>query len=176
MYTRNLLLAALIVIAGAGIWFISTHPAPKPPVDNNFPSRPVACTLEAKICPDGSAVGRTGPNCEFAACPEVIPMKSGIAGTVTLSPTCPVERVPPDPGCAPKPYSTQIAITLAGHTDATSLVQSDANGAFTAALSPGSYILSARGGDILPRCPNVRAEVVSGQYTRVTIDCDTGIR
>lgn len=29
----------------------------------------VACTLEAMICPDGTAVGRTGPNCEFAACP-----------------------------------------------------------------------------------------------------------
>ena len=30
----------------------------------------IACTMEAKICPDGSAVGRTGPNCEFEACPE----------------------------------------------------------------------------------------------------------
>ncbi len=29
----------------------------------------VACTQEAKQCPDGSYVGRTGPNCEFAACP-----------------------------------------------------------------------------------------------------------
>lgn len=29
----------------------------------------VACTMEAKICPDGSAVGRTGPNCAFAECP-----------------------------------------------------------------------------------------------------------
>ncbi|MFA5000653.1 MAG: hypothetical protein WC531_00275 [Candidatus Paceibacterota bacterium] len=29
----------------------------------------VACTEEAKICPDGSAVGRQGPNCEFAECP-----------------------------------------------------------------------------------------------------------
>lgn len=27
------------------------------------------CTMEAKVCPDGSAVGRTGPNCEFASCP-----------------------------------------------------------------------------------------------------------
>jgi len=27
------------------------------------------CTQEAKICPDGSSVGRTGPNCAFAACP-----------------------------------------------------------------------------------------------------------
>lgn len=35
------------------------------------PAAPLAnvCTAEAKICPDGSAVGRSGPNCEFAACP-----------------------------------------------------------------------------------------------------------
>ncbi|MEK7636352.1 MAG: plastocyanin/azurin family copper-binding protein [Patescibacteria group bacterium] len=30
--------------------------------------RGVVCTEEAKICPDGSGVGRTGPNCEFAPC------------------------------------------------------------------------------------------------------------
>lgn len=29
----------------------------------------IACTMEAKLCSDGSAVGRTGPNCEFAKCP-----------------------------------------------------------------------------------------------------------
>ncbi len=28
-----------------------------------------ACTQEAKQCPDGSYVGRTGPNCEFSPCP-----------------------------------------------------------------------------------------------------------
>ena len=32
-------------------------------------NKQVACTMEAKLCPDGSAVGRTGPNCEFAPCP-----------------------------------------------------------------------------------------------------------
>jgi len=30
----------------------------------------IACTEEAKLCPDGSAVGRTGPMCEFAPCPH----------------------------------------------------------------------------------------------------------
>lgn len=35
------------------------------------PEPVVACTLEAKLCPDGSAVGRTGPNCEFAPCPTL---------------------------------------------------------------------------------------------------------
>ena len=29
-----------------------------------------ACTQEAKVCPDGSSVGRTGPQCEFATCPS----------------------------------------------------------------------------------------------------------
>lgn len=28
-----------------------------------------ACTTEAKVCPDGSSVGRSGPACEFAPCP-----------------------------------------------------------------------------------------------------------
>lgn len=31
-----------------------------------------ACTLEAKLCPDGSTVGRVGPDCEFEACPGEI--------------------------------------------------------------------------------------------------------
>lgn len=30
----------------------------------------VACTMDAKLCPDGSYVGRTGPKCEFSACPD----------------------------------------------------------------------------------------------------------
>jgi hypothetical protein len=47
-----------------------------PPMrQNGTPTTPAikpqatACTMEAKICPDGSAVGRTGPNCEFTPCP-----------------------------------------------------------------------------------------------------------
>lgn len=30
----------------------------------------VMCTMDAKLCPDGSSVGRSGPNCEFAPCPD----------------------------------------------------------------------------------------------------------
>lgn len=33
---------------------------------------PKACTMEAKLCPDGSSVGRVAPECEFAACPESV--------------------------------------------------------------------------------------------------------
>ncbi|MEK7067664.1 MAG: hypothetical protein AAB956_01570 [Patescibacteria group bacterium] len=30
----------------------------------------MACTQELEQCPDGSVVGRTGPNCEFELCPD----------------------------------------------------------------------------------------------------------
>ncbi|MDP3026843.1 MAG: hypothetical protein Q8N63_03980 [Nanoarchaeota archaeon] len=33
----------------------------------------IACTMEAKICPDGSAVGRnSSKNCEFDECPNLV--------------------------------------------------------------------------------------------------------
>ena len=28
-----------------------------------------ACSMEVKVCPDGTSVGRSGPNCEFKPCP-----------------------------------------------------------------------------------------------------------
>ncbi|MEK7624958.1 MAG: Hint domain-containing protein [Patescibacteria group bacterium] len=34
----------------------------------------VFCTQEAKQCQDGSYIGRTGPNCEFADCPSAPPI------------------------------------------------------------------------------------------------------
>lgn len=40
------------------------------PIDEPLPPQDqVLCTLDAKICPDGTGVGRIPPNCEFAPCP-----------------------------------------------------------------------------------------------------------
>jgi hypothetical protein len=36
------------------------------------PEQPIACTMDAKMCPDGSYVGRVGPRCEFASCPNEV--------------------------------------------------------------------------------------------------------
>lgn len=33
------------------------------------PLRPVACPMDALLCPDGTSVARTGNSCSFAACP-----------------------------------------------------------------------------------------------------------
>jgi hypothetical protein len=58
----------------------------------------VACTMEAKECPDGSWVGRTGPSCAFAACP--------IAST---TPAKPAPKPTPAP-VPPTPVATNIKI------------------------------------------------------------------
>ncbi len=46
----------------------------KPPVGYETPTpgeeNKVACTMEAKLCPDGTAVGRVPPKCEFEPCPN----------------------------------------------------------------------------------------------------------
>ena len=141
---------------------------------------PVACTQEAKLCPDGSAVGRTGPNCEFAECPIAqIKKEAGIiSGTVTTSPTCPVERIPPDPGCVPRPYTTSINIREEGKQTILKTIQSNNLGVFQTNLPAGSYELDAitANGSILPRCNKITVQVKSSQTTTADISCDTGIR
>lgn len=51
-------------------------------------SEPVACTMEAKLCPDGSYVGRTGPNCEFATCPAVNSLLSESEARIIAEKSC----------------------------------------------------------------------------------------
>jgi len=49
-----------------------------PPPHTSTSSEQTICTLDAKVCPDGTAVGRTGPTCEFAACPGETPAQSKV--------------------------------------------------------------------------------------------------
>ncbi len=60
----------------------------------------VACTEDAKICPDGTGVGRVPPSCEFAPCPGDEPMPPSDDPTEPMlpvdEPMPPVEEpVPP---------------------------------------------------------------------------------
>jgi hypothetical protein len=67
-----------IVVAGvAGAFYF--YPAPVGIPAPFVPVEPVACTLEAKLCSDGSSVGRTGPKCEFADCPVLQVQEGTIA-------------------------------------------------------------------------------------------------
>ncbi len=53
------------------------QPPPPTPLKTS-PPQGIACTQEAKQCPDRSYVGRTGPKCEFAACPGEKPVSQSV--------------------------------------------------------------------------------------------------
>ncbi|MDD5738476.1 MAG: hypothetical protein PHY72_00905 [Candidatus Pacebacteria bacterium] len=76
---------AIILMVGVFVWL-------------KFFNQPkqIVCSQEAMVCPDGSSVGRTGFNCEFASCPaensdyknisyeineQTITLKDGVAET-----------------------------------------------------------------------------------------------
>lgn len=280
------LFLVLVGVAGAFYFYPATPVSPTAVVPTAS-TTPTACTEEAKVCPDGSSVGRTGPKCEFAECPAatppvtespiaalnqkiavngvsitplavvsdsrcptdvtcisagevtlktklekgsvskevvlkmnvatvfegmlvtlvsvtpennskkpfakeayrfifrvtqdgiVTPAKTGtISGTVTTSPTCPVERIPPDPKCAPKPYATAIKIRVAGTAVVIKTIQSNTSGAFSTSLPLGSYELEAitETNATYPRCEKTLVTVKADKTINANISCDTGIR
>lgn len=61
---KSVIFIVALLILGAGIYFFYQNG-----------EEPVFCTLDAKICPDGSYVGRVPPTCEFAACPAWEPFE-----------------------------------------------------------------------------------------------------
>lgn len=264
---------ALVIVAVIGGVFYSQQKSPTP----------VACTQEARLCPDGSYVGRTGPQCEFAACPgavtstvgdivlgigqkgnfgglsitvnsiaqdsrcpkdvvciwagtveanvtlvdasrsetrkialmavpynfdgydismtSVVPTRAStqqiapsdyqitfhiekaavvaglgtLTGSVTLSPICPVERIPPDPNCAPKPYATKIE-ALDSNNKIIKTTQSQSDGSFTFTLPAGDYTIQAAGASVYPRCSPVTVTIKPAVTVQADISCDTGIR
>jgi hypothetical protein len=105
------------------------------------------------------------------------PITSGVRGTVTAGPACPVEREPPDPACAERPVAGSVLV----FTDAGGLevarVTSAADGTFTVELAPGAYHVSAEPVEGLMGTPGpMVVEVEAGQRTELQVSYDTGIR
>lgn len=103
----------------------------------------------------------------------------GVRGVVLLSPICPVQRLPPDPACAPRPYKTLLYIRSKVNGTVYRPVPTSVKGAFNLSLSPGSYLLRvAREGNgaMYPRCAELIVIVVGKKTLHVTMNCDTGIR
>lgn len=68
-YNIVIFIVFLVILAFAVGFGLHTNKKSAPPITQPTPTSQ-SCTLEAKICPDGSAVGRIPPTCEFAECPE----------------------------------------------------------------------------------------------------------
>lgn len=176
-----------ILVAGTGAFLFLKNQAPEP----------VFCTQEAKQCPDGSYVGRTGPNCEFAKCPSAgsgqVPGEDDglfkttgtVMGRVSIGPLCPVERegVP----CGPEDIYSSRRIILNPNppvggggrpVDLPFYIALNTDGTFSEEIPEGNYELTITDCAFLgcryefPKPIRVDAN----KTLTLSIDVDTGIR
>ncbi len=160
----------LVVLGGAAVFF------------TNKSEEQIACTMEAKLCPDGSYIGRVGPKCEFAECPvsengggnSILPYNSGIQGVVLRGPMCPVVRLGEE--CGDAPYETEVVVSRATPYKVFATMKSDRDGKFLINLPPGDYLVSASNEGISKTCDTVSVTVSPEELKNITISCDTGIR
>ncbi len=59
----------IILVVLAGVWLGLRF------LIGESPAEPIACTMDAKLCLDGSYVARIPPKCDFAPCPETKTIK-----------------------------------------------------------------------------------------------------
>lgn len=101
------------------------------------------------------------------------PVDSGLSGQVSIGPLCPVVQVGVD--CPDKPYQASFTVLTTDRKEITHF-RSDANGIFEIALPPGDYILRPESPNSLPFAPEQLFSVVAGQFTRLIVIYDSGIR
>lgn len=177
MKPKFIIVISIVIVAVGGVLWVSL-----------FRENLIACTEEAKLCPDGSYVGRTGPNCEFTPCPEenddgtdggLFKTTGTIMGKVTIGPLCPVE-----PCSVPTPdiyLNRQIILTPRGGDRSENLpfsIKLNSDGTFQDEIPEGNYELTLTDCQFLgcehslPKLITIKAN----QTLTINVDIDTGIR
>jgi Carboxypeptidase regulatory-like domain len=126
-------------------------------------ARPLAfaIALVAAACGGGSA---TPPS-----------VTTGIAGTATAGPVCPVER-PGDPACAPRPVAGAVVIIRAADGEEIARATTDEEGRYDVAIPPGRYTVEGASVEGLMGNP-VEVDVDVGDARAIVdLQYDTGIR
>lgn len=104
---------------------------------------------------------------------------SGIIGRIVAAPVCPVETVPSQPQCAPRPLVARVRIDRIGSPLPSKVVRSGRDGRFQIGLAPATYLVRPlrQSGSPYPRPPApFRVRVAVGRFSHITILYDTGIR
>lgn len=98
---------------------------------------------------------------------------SGIEGTVTIGPTCPVEQV--DNPCPDKPFQGTFIVLTTDGTKVTEF-QTDEQGHFQVKLTPGDYVLRLESPKVNRISPDTPFNVAENTFTMLDIQFDSGIR
>ena len=122
-----------------------------------------------------AVVALLGTACSSAA--QSAPPGTGLAITAVAGPTCPVEKIPPDPACAPRPVvgATVLVVDGGGNTIAT--VLTDAKGTASASVPAGNYVVRPQPVvGLMGTAGDQTVTIVDGVLTPVVLAYDTGIR
>jgi hypothetical protein len=104
-----------------------------------------------------------------------------LSGTINIGPLCPVETVPPDPGCLPTPATYRaypVGIWTVDGKQLQATISPNVDGSFNLQLPQGRYMIerinaqSGVGGSNLP----VIVSILTDNTTVLYITIDTGIR
>jgi hypothetical protein len=104
-----------------------------------------------------------------------------LKGTISIGPLCPVERIPPDPACAPtaetyKAY--QVDVYSSDGVNIIAELNPALDGSFITDLPGGNYKINLAKGILSIGGSNLPSEITieRGDTTILNITIDTGIR
>jgi hypothetical protein len=118
----------------------------------------------------------------LSGCDKFTNRESGILeGTISIGPLCPVETVPPSPGCLPTAETYKafpVYVWTANGSRKIALISPALDGSFKTELAPGNYLIildneeNRVGNSNLP----LEVSIIPSGKTSINIDIDTGIR
>jgi hypothetical protein len=129
----------------------------------------LAALLLAACTPSG------GPPTEV---PPSGPSAYPVGGIAMAGPVCPVEQIPPNPSCAPRPVVGAVMIVTAADGNIAARSTTGSDGRWSAVLPPGDYTLTPQPvAGLLGVAQPVQFTVsAAGSSVSLDVTYDTGIR
>ena len=118
----------------------------------------------------------------ISGCDKQMTQEAGfLEGIISIGPICPVERIPPDPGCLPTAETYKafpVGVWTSNGRRKIAQINPALDGSFRTELTPGNYLVileneqNTIGSSNLP----VEVSIISHDTTMLNIGIDTGIR
>jgi hypothetical protein len=119
-----------------------------------------AASPAGSLSPGASASGRTG-----------------LGGSATAGPVCPVEKVPPDPACAARPVVGATLVVRDGSGREIARATTGPDGTFFVTVPAGTYVVEPQAVQgLMGTAPPQDVTVAAGATATMTVVYDTGIR
>jgi hypothetical protein len=131
------------------------------------------------VASDGTVklISEAGPPIPEEAWPDPTAGKTGIRGSATAGPTCPVQRASPDPSCASTPVQGAVIVVRDASGAEVDRTVTNAAGTYFSAVGAGSYTVEPQPvTGIMGTPPSQHVVVAAGERATADFAYDTGIR